>query len=335
MPYMLAPEVKTPDESTFFLKNLIEEIPSLNYTSFTTNFRDISYPEPSVFGKDQSTFDGAKIAINDDFFWSSWMNGIGYGDDIENLYSFDRANGTIWDEEQGGVYTIFDSASPDIMISHLYFDDFVNQLKIQANQNITVDSTGRVKVADCQKMPNLQFQVDSAMLVARPKDYVMQIEVQTEDCDTRLVRFDAPFHVLGEPIYRDYSILHSHTGSYMIFKDTPDGKFTPKQYQVATTKMISRSYEFEQTSTNPEKDAKIYGTIIGLIIAAVLSVASVVLLIEYNEILAYSGIGVSFLISYPIIKFMLIPGFTKSLSQPSRELPTISGQEALKKYFAI
>lgn len=99
MPYMLAPEVKTPDESTFFLKNLIEEIPSLNYTSFTTNFRDISYPEPSVFGKDQSTFDGAKIAINDDFFWSSWMNGIGYGDDIENLYSFDRANGTIWDEE--------------------------------------------------------------------------------------------------------------------------------------------------------------------------------------------------------------------------------------------
>ena len=58
------------------------------------------------------------------------MQGIKIGENVTDTFGFERSEQAPWNQEHEGLYTIFDSASPDILIPILWFDDFVEKFNI-------------------------------------------------------------------------------------------------------------------------------------------------------------------------------------------------------------
>lgn len=55
------------------------------------------------------------------------------------------------------------------------------------------------------------------MLKVRPEDYIFFSNDRDGFCMTRLIKLDAPFLILGLPVYKDYRIVHQHSENYMSF----------------------------------------------------------------------------------------------------------------------
>ena len=71
---------------------------------------------------------GTQIKANNDYFWSSWMQGLGYRNSVGNFRQSNYATeyGT-YSEVEEGLYTIFDSTRDDILISEIYFEGAVSK----------------------------------------------------------------------------------------------------------------------------------------------------------------------------------------------------------------
>ena len=52
-----------------------------------------------------------------------------------------------WNKNETGLYTIFDTGAPDIMISELWFDSFMEELFAIANKTYTIEN-GRAQYAN-------------------------------------------------------------------------------------------------------------------------------------------------------------------------------------------
>lgn len=133
-----------PDASSFLLNSL-----GLEDKSFSTNYRSTGNVFTMDFGNKESEKEGAKIPVIDDYFWSSWMQGIQTSNSTEGSFRLERANQAVWNEEVQGVYTIFDSASPDIVISSLWFDGLVEELGVASGGKLFARNDGRIYSREC------------------------------------------------------------------------------------------------------------------------------------------------------------------------------------------
>lgn len=61
------------------------------------------------------------------------MQGVRFGNSMNDHYGLDRSDQAVWSDEFSGVYTVFDSASPDILISAIWFDHFVDNFNATAS----------------------------------------------------------------------------------------------------------------------------------------------------------------------------------------------------------
>jgi hypothetical protein len=60
------------------------------------------------------------LGCNDDFFWSTNLQGIGFGNitNASNTFSF----------SEGNIYTIFDSGSPQIIVPWKFYDAILTNI---------------------------------------------------------------------------------------------------------------------------------------------------------------------------------------------------------------
>ena len=82
----------------------------------------------------------------------------------------------MWNDNESGIYTVFDSASPDIIFSALYFDNFVKRLNETSGGKFITKTDGRIYALECDTrpdmLPDVHFQVGWHMLQVRPIDYL-------------------------------------------------------------------------------------------------------------------------------------------------------------------
>lgn len=85
-PYFLLPDKLVPDRKFFIVENL-----GLTHQSFITHFSSSGTPFNVDFGVPDVAGDGAKIEVANDYFWSSWMQGVRIGEERENTFGFESS----------------------------------------------------------------------------------------------------------------------------------------------------------------------------------------------------------------------------------------------------
>ena len=183
--------------------------------NFSTHFKSSGEPFEFQLGFDDKLKKGdeaSRIEVIDDYFWSSWMQGIQIGRTTIFHYSFDLSSQAVWNETESGVYTIFNTASPDLTISNIWFDSFVEMLNETSGGSFYMRESGRLFTTSCDPTQNhidVHFQVGWHLLTVRPIDYLWPEIGLDGKCGTRFVRAEIPFMILGAPVYRDYIVEHS------------------------------------------------------------------------------------------------------------------------------
>ena len=119
------------------------------------------------------------LTVYDDYFWSMGMKGIRIGVDGKSAVSgvFQDNNTQAIMDKDGGLYTIFDSATDKILISDLFFKSFIEMFFQKAHKMDVED----FKVEDgfvtskCTSFKPLYFLMGDVWLMVRPEDYYYKL----------------------------------------------------------------------------------------------------------------------------------------------------------------
>lgn len=77
-------------------------------------------------------------------------------------------------------------------------------------------------IASCtSNFPNIYFSFRGNLVQVRPDDYVLRNDLNTV-CKLRIRPIDAPFNVMGIPVYKDYNVVHDYLLDAMVFQQTND-----------------------------------------------------------------------------------------------------------------
>lgn len=145
----------------------------------------------------------------DNLFWATTGQGFAFGD-LSNSYTVpDLQTSYIKD---GEVYTIFDSASPSIQVPDPLFDPFIREILILAGITSYDTSNGLLLSKCSDKMPDLHFMFERRWLTVQPRDYVVKVDKEGTECMILLERGEAPFVILGLPLYVGYYSVHDDRG---------------------------------------------------------------------------------------------------------------------------
>lgn len=109
-----------------------------------------------------------------------------------------------------GIYTIFDTGATDILISDLWFQVFLDELfaKSGVTEYEIVDGYA---YASCNKnYPSIYFLINGVWLEVPDADYVREVD-NGRICTFKLRALDAPFNILGLPIFYDYYVTHNYS----------------------------------------------------------------------------------------------------------------------------
>ena len=99
-------------------------------SDFTTRFRKGYVSWIDVGGASERQKKGTPVTFNlsSDFFWSISTDGIRFGQDKADFFTWSTTEQGVWTYGETGLYTIFDISASHIMISELWFDSFIEQL---------------------------------------------------------------------------------------------------------------------------------------------------------------------------------------------------------------
>jgi len=111
-----------------------------------------------------------------------------------------------------GLYTIFDTSSPDIGISKVYFDNFVEEL-MATQPSLSYQFADGYLMSQCtDNWPSIFFNMEGKYLEVAAKDYVKDVSAAQDKslCKVFIRPLDAPFNIMGLPIYMDYYVTHGN-----------------------------------------------------------------------------------------------------------------------------
>ena len=98
--------------------------------------------------------------------------GIKFGWDNSNAYQFSNSTQGVYLNGEVGLYTIWDIAAPDIMISELWYDSVIEKLYKQVEIDYKIEN-GSATSACSEKFPDLYFDIEKYWLQIPAKDYVI------------------------------------------------------------------------------------------------------------------------------------------------------------------
>eukprot|EP00354_Favella_ehrenbergii_P012674 CAMPEP_0170459908 /NCGR_PEP_ID=MMETSP0123-20130129/6445_1 /TAXON_ID=182087 /ORGANISM="Favella ehrenbergii, Strain Fehren 1" /LENGTH=173 /DNA_ID=CAMNT_0010724661 /DNA_START=617 /DNA_END=1138 /DNA_ORIENTATION=- len=164
-------EAATPDNGKRqFLESIgdfLDKHFSVRFSSDHFSWLDVgTYNSKEI--EDESKLD--PIEVYDDFFWSMPLYGVKFGDTAP--WSFQREPSAIMDENRG-VYTIFDTATADIFISDLYYEDFLRRFfEINGIKNYEVE--GGIVTSECADFVPIEFLFRDRWLTVNPEHYYLE-----------------------------------------------------------------------------------------------------------------------------------------------------------------
>ena len=220
--FLLSPgAVKRPNLSTMFLSALSDygEEPFFS-TRFQRDF--ISWIDIGTPDLKQNKTESIYIDVFDDFFWSTTLQGVRYGTRRDKAFTFGQMDeGT---QIEDGIYSIFDTGAPDIYLSILWYESFVEQLYAEMSIDYDIQD-GTAKAACATNYPDLYFMLNGYWLQVKPKDYIR--EESATICSLKIKPIDAPFNIMGMPAYIGYYIQHNWEQGYMGFAPHTDSSNSP------------------------------------------------------------------------------------------------------------
>ena len=107
--------------------------------------------------------------VLDDFYWSTHTTSVAIDNprDVNNIFGFqDQIVAPLQDGK--GVYTIFDTGSSDILISKIYFMDFVKKIFNKVGGKDWSFKNGVLYSKCYNNFPSLFFAVNDKWIQLRP-----------------------------------------------------------------------------------------------------------------------------------------------------------------------
>lgn len=172
---------------------------------FTENFPSVSFGKinEKKYREDETPVD---FETNKDFFWSLSAGGIRIGESQSREYGFTKDDQALYMQD-GGVYTVFDTAAKDIMISDLWFESFVEAFMEAAGVSDYSNTDGQLLAKCTSNFPNLYFLVNGNWLTVLPDHYKVETSGNNM-CRLKFAGIDAGFNIYGLPIFMDYHVAH-------------------------------------------------------------------------------------------------------------------------------
>ncbi len=103
--------------------------------------------------------------MNTDFFWSSYIMGVSFGD-INPKHSFTFS--------EGYVYTIFQTGSPFIQVPTKYFNHILEKIMAGAFNPLYRITGGKV-YSTCESFKPLYFMFDNYWIKIDPEEYLQDV----------------------------------------------------------------------------------------------------------------------------------------------------------------
>lgn len=139
---------------------------SLGYTNSST-FVDFGVPQTNAMSSQNDLRD---IYVENDFFWSSYCQGMGFNNtSLDNTFGF--VNGSY-------VYSIFDTGAAGIMLSSDYFQTIVNRIYQEyiGTQNYVIkDGTVYSQCFSAGSLPTLYFLFSELWIEVKGQDYMFDV----------------------------------------------------------------------------------------------------------------------------------------------------------------
>ena len=202
--------------------------------------------------------DLAWFDVQEDFFWSAYCKGFAIGD-ITNGWSWGSVKGEKELLKKNSIYTMFDTASSQIILPQAYFPAFLEELfRNMADKEYEL-ADGYVVSKCYDDFPNVQFLFDGHWIDVEPRDYVVDVSSTGKPGDEACVLLfgqgDHPYVVMGLPAYMDYYVVHDDDNSRI--------GFAPHNYSKKDAPIAGKQPDrIFMSSTPSEKDTSIWTWIV-------------------------------------------------------------------------
>lgn len=199
--------------------------------------------------------------VYNDFFWSMGMRGIKIGDKFEGGF---EANDQAVLDKDGGLYTILDTTGQHIMISDLYFNDFLKQF-FAAHKVALEDwkAEDGVVSSKCTSFKDLSFLMGDVWIHVPAESYYKKTGTT---CKFIFKGIDAPFNIMGQALYMDYYVTHNF-GENASIAWSPNGRKMREDPIEAADWKPTEMYKVELATWDAEDPEKMT-MIISVILAA-------------------------------------------------------------------
>lgn len=189
-----------------FLISKLRRDNTIKAEAFGLNMDTSSVPYVE-FGTPQFPNSGevTSLSVNQDFFWSNWMAAIRFGPMNANAYVFGPSENAV--AQAGALYTVWDTSSPTIKLSVLYFERAVLAY-FDLIQQTFENRNGKI-FFDCSKSssyPDWYFLMDGSWIQVRSSDLIKD-ESQARDrttCQLLVEGVTFPFNIMGSPVFPGY-----------------------------------------------------------------------------------------------------------------------------------
>jgi len=162
------------------------------------------------------------ISLVDDLFWGTYTTGFAFGFINNDFRVPSDANIPAHD---GQVYTIFDSDSETIRMPKHIFSTYMDALYAEGSIGDARDvKPAGVTVKCVSEYPQLHFLLDRTWLTVQAEDYVTVLG--NGNCLIKIAEGDAPFMVLGTPLYKGYMAIHDDKNGRLGFAPSKASKKT-------------------------------------------------------------------------------------------------------------
>ena len=158
------------------------------------------------------------ISLNHDYFWSTECDGFAIGS-TENQWAWGSIKGEEGTINKGAVYSIFDTGASAIIFPSAFFGNFLKELYNEMSGDEYELSKGYVVSKCYNDFPNLYFNFNHEWIAVEPKDYVIDVSDSQDRsiCVLLLSQGEAPFLIMGLPLYMDYYTVHDDTNNRIGF----------------------------------------------------------------------------------------------------------------------
>lgn len=138
------------------------------------------------------------LGFNDDFYWSTYLQAVGFTNETNSENSFSLAN-----DAGNYYYTILDSGSAHITLPKPMYGAVLKKL-IEASGHPQYYTKEGVTFVDCYMVStfaNIDLMMNGVWLSVSPYDYVWDVYGDGETCILLVTEHSYDFVILGMPIY--------------------------------------------------------------------------------------------------------------------------------------